>query len=850
MDVSQPPRDAGADDEAEFLDRFFDGAVDALQRGEEVSFAALVPGREHLAAQVGRLADLARAITGTDVETLPRYDGFTIVAELGRGGMAAVYLARQERLGGRPVALKVLPPHLAHSPGARARFRTEILALARQRHPHVVAPYDVIDQGSGLAYTMEWIDGRSLEQVIERLREDGTNAKRMALVRELLGTPDMQCLEPSYWAFTARLGAEIARALESVHATGILHRDLKPGNVLITREGSAKLSDFGLARLAESATVPLTAEFAGTAAYAPPEQLRGAREALDARSDVYSLGATLYHALALRPPFVGSSPEQVLLRLGEGRCTPLARVDPSIPAELGAIVAKAMEPAPDARFASAGALADALEAFVRGEPVAIRAPGRRAGPGRLPSWRALLAGLVVLAAAAWAVHWSRGTAPDGARTLAKLLGKPVRLEDPQGERGDLFGAALDGAGAHLIVGAPGTDVVRGTDRAHGAGSATIFRRAGRDWSPEARLTAPEPDAGEAFGGAVLVRGDVAVVGAEGARAGEVSGAGAAYVFRNFAGQWTCAARLVSPSAFAGQGFGHCLALSGNVLVVGSAFRSPERGRGVVRADGAALAAVFLLEAERVRLVAVLRPEELRFDDYPFTSCAAAEEGDLVVLGAGFANTLAAGAGAVFVYRRDPADRERWSLVQTLAPELHANANLGCSVALLPEVDGSGSMLLCAATGLRDGDVGGAGAILSFRFNPAADEWRACGELHPPLPTPWSYFGSRMAACGELLAVVDVPPSASGGQTSSAFLCRRIAGGGVERWSLLAHDGLVRPACDYSAHPLALALWPAEEPVGSAWLAVGAALEEGPAPAGREERGVAWLWNAPERTPTR
>lgn len=326
--------------------------------------------------------------------------------------MGVVYLARQERVGGRAVALKVLPASFALSSRARERFRLEAEAIARLQHPHVVAVYDVIHHGDIYAYAMEYVQGRSLGELVGLLKDplpdpssasQGASFEGSALppvapssgraarprgkarerscdsrweldtVRELLGAPQGAIPETAPISWICRIGVCIARALGAVHRAGFLHRDVKPSNILIRQDGTPLLTDFGLVReSASELTQPGT--FAGTPAYAPPEQLRGEVSALTARSDVYALGATLYHALTLQAPFRGATPHQILKHIGSG-ATSLRRLCPKAPRDLETIIAKAMDPDPARRYATADEFADDLERMLNLKPVRARRIG-------------------------------------------------------------------------------------------------------------------------------------------------------------------------------------------------------------------------------------------------------------------------------------------------------------------------------------------------------------------------------------------------------------------------------------------------------------------------------------------
>jgi len=295
-----------------------------------------------------------------------RVGAFQIEGELGRGGMGVVYRARHPELE-RAVALKVVSSGRA-TPEERARFKREARLAARLRHPGIVGVHDVGEEVGSPWIAMDLIDGPALD---DRVRREGP-------------------LSPSR---AGRVGVELAEALAYAHAQGVLHRDLKPGNVLLDADGRAVLTDFGLAKDTGAGDEGLTRSglALGTPAYMPPEQASG--EPLDHRADVYGLGATLYELLTGAPPFAGESARAVLTAvLHEDPPRPRAR-RPELPADLETIVLRCLEKEPAFRYPTARAVADDLRRFLADEPIAARRPGpterlrkwarRHPGPARL-----------------------------------------------------------------------------------------------------------------------------------------------------------------------------------------------------------------------------------------------------------------------------------------------------------------------------------------------------------------------------------------------------------------------------------------------------------------------------------
>ncbi len=282
--------------------------------------------------------------------------GYRVIRELGSGAMGTVYEAEQIALS-RRVALKILAPHLSLSGGAVARFRREAEAAGRQRHPGLVAVYDV-GTANGVHYIAQELveGGQTLVNLHDRFR-------RLAI------------LPASYYTATAERFIAVAEALQHAHDSGVIHRDIKPSNILISPKGQPKVADFGLARVEDSMVLSRTGDFAGTPYYASPEQAAADPSALDHRSDVFSLGATLYEALCFQRPFEGDALHQILERVQNHDPIDPRRVRSLVPPELAAICLHALEKRPDRRYASMAELAADLRRFLAHEPIHARPPG-------------------------------------------------------------------------------------------------------------------------------------------------------------------------------------------------------------------------------------------------------------------------------------------------------------------------------------------------------------------------------------------------------------------------------------------------------------------------------------------
>jgi beta-lactam-binding protein with PASTA domain/predicted Ser/Thr protein kinase len=280
--------------------------------------------------------------------TTPRLLGsrYEIGETLGYGGMAEVHRGRDVRLG-REVAVKVLRADLARDPSFQARFRREAQAAASLNHPAIVAVYDTGEEdvyGNQPYIVMEYVEGRTLRDV---LKIEGRLMPRRAM----------------------EIVADVCAALDFSHRNGIIHRDVKPGNVMITRTGAVKVMDFGIARAVadNAATVTQTAAVIGTAQYLSPEQARG--ENVDARSDVYSTGVLLFELITGSPPFTGDSPVAVAYQHVRENPPPPSTLNPDVPPELDAIVLKAMAKNPANRYQSAGEMRADLIRAINGRPV-------------------------------------------------------------------------------------------------------------------------------------------------------------------------------------------------------------------------------------------------------------------------------------------------------------------------------------------------------------------------------------------------------------------------------------------------------------------------------------------------
>lgn len=280
---------------------------------------------------------------------------YRVLEEIGRGGRAIVYRAEDTRLD-RIVALKTVPlPLGGDRSAAAAQLRREARLAARVDHPGLCTVYDVGTDGEVLFVAMPLVDGETLATSLARARGAASSAGEVERL--------------------VRLGEEMARALQAAHDGGVIHCDVKPSNVMLTREGRAVLLDFGLARASDEVTVSGGAAVAGTPSYLPPEAWNG-EGVPDARRDVYSLGATLYEALAGRRPFEAPTEEMLRRRVTTAALDDPRLLNPHLSRDLARVLSTALARDPRDRYATVGALADELGRVLRGEPIRARPVGR------------------------------------------------------------------------------------------------------------------------------------------------------------------------------------------------------------------------------------------------------------------------------------------------------------------------------------------------------------------------------------------------------------------------------------------------------------------------------------------
>jgi len=398
LDETCAQEDAPRQELAEVLEQY----LAALEQGGAPDQQSLLDAHPDLAAELkpyleslrlldGATRDLraAKAVVSEADAISPggrQIGEYRIVREVGRGGMGIVYEAHQRSLN-RQVALKILPFAAVLDQRQIARFKNEAQAAAQLHHPHIVPVFAVGQEQGIYFYAMQYIDGQSLEQAIVELREyaprsgnastrgagaaGGSTTTLCNAVNSAFGQRPVRSAD--FFRTVARLGKEAAEALQHAHESGIIHRDVKPSNLMVDRNGKLWVTDFGLARIQTDNGVTLTGDIIGTLRYMSPEQASGA-VVVDARTDVYSLGVTLYELLTQRFTHPAEDRRTLLRQIVEDEPIAPRKINAAIPVDLETIVLGAMAKARDDRYATAETLAEDLERFLEGLPTLARRP--------------------------------------------------------------------------------------------------------------------------------------------------------------------------------------------------------------------------------------------------------------------------------------------------------------------------------------------------------------------------------------------------------------------------------------------------------------------------------------------
>lgn len=385
----------------------------------------LAPEARAAFRELAQSADLA-------LGSVPRRDQrvlagrYVLEREIGAGGMGRVFSAHDRELG-RPVAVKVLSLAGVGDPEREALLLRESRILASLQHPGIVAVHEAARDGELFFVVMDLVDGVSFADALERVvaragRADGAPIRGGDALAEAVGAePSVgrACLldRASHGRSVARIAAEIARTLEAAHARGVVHRDVKPSNVMVTAGGNPVLLDFGLAGSDQRVDGAITEGLYGTVCYLAPEQARSGRVGADPRTDVYQLGLLLYEGLTLRRAYEGGAISDVLERIGRGEYALPRRLNPAVHPDLEAICCKALEVAPGTRYQTMAELRADLETYLSGDgvPLAVRtdlvrsvARRSRIALRRRP-WAFASAAALLFAAATWLLV--QGTPP-------------------------------------------------------------------------------------------------------------------------------------------------------------------------------------------------------------------------------------------------------------------------------------------------------------------------------------------------------------------------------------------------------------------------------------------------------
>jgi len=321
----------------------------------------------------------------------------TIQRKLGQGGMGAVYLAHHPGLN-RSVAIKVLPGDLASKPEFKDRFFREARLAARLEHPNVVQVHDVGEEQGVHYISMQYVEGKSLDEILKE--------RKKLSVNEALST-----------------AKRVAVALSAAAKLGIVHRDIKPHNILISKDGVVKVADFGLAKDEDAnRSISEPGVIMGTPYYMSPEQARG--EKVDHRSDIYSLGATLYHMLSGKRLFDGGSPVSIVMKQVNDRPVPIRELEPTVPEAVATLLDRMLQKNPADRFASAEELVRALDGLKQANAPKVLEPGAATPPKRTAAMIALpVAGILLVGIIIGLVLRGGGKPPDA--PVAKTVPAPV-----------------------------------------------------------------------------------------------------------------------------------------------------------------------------------------------------------------------------------------------------------------------------------------------------------------------------------------------------------------------------------------------------------------------------------------
>jgi tetratricopeptide (TPR) repeat protein len=339
--------------------------IDRMNQGERLTVEQVREDHPELAEEIlNHLETFVDLPSMGEEEPLGTLGDYRLRCQIGRGGMGVVYEAWENSMD-RRVALKVLPTGIAADDKAVARFVREARLAGKLNHPNVVGVYGMGVKEQTPYYAMEFVEGETLAQVLAKLKAADPEEET------LFGKKDSVV----YFGKLSEAFADVADGLQHAHSKGIIHRDIKPSNLILDREGSLRILDFGLARLEGQESLTISGDVVGTPLYMSPEQARRKKIAVDHRTDVYSLGATLYEMLTLEPPFRGKDHEDTLSQIIERDPVEPRKINARVPRGIETIVLKCLRKEQGDRYGTAEAMGQDLRRFVRGDPIEARPQG-------------------------------------------------------------------------------------------------------------------------------------------------------------------------------------------------------------------------------------------------------------------------------------------------------------------------------------------------------------------------------------------------------------------------------------------------------------------------------------------
>ncbi len=349
---------AEPDDAGDPLGELYAEYVDRLNRGESIDPDEILAAHPEEAPE---LLEMLESFIGPEADWHPpptQFADYSLARRIGRGGMGVVYDAWQHSMN-RRVALKVLPAAVAADPRASARFMREAQTAGQLNHPNIVHVHGLGIEESTPYYAMEYVEGETLARILAGIKKVEPEADTPFGARDGI----------DYFGRLARAFVGVAEGLHHAHSKGVVHRDIKPSNLILDPEGRLRVLDFGLARFEGHQSLTVSGDFLGTPLYMSPEQARRTKIGVDHRTDVYSLGATMYEAVCGRPPFVGRDHADTVTQIIERDPVEPVKINPRVPRDLETIVLKCLRKDPGERYRTAGALAQDVARFVKGEPI-------------------------------------------------------------------------------------------------------------------------------------------------------------------------------------------------------------------------------------------------------------------------------------------------------------------------------------------------------------------------------------------------------------------------------------------------------------------------------------------------